>query len=204
MNNNVTAIEVIRSLQIMGFLQSIGTQSRIVRLLIKTPVVKIRSGNPWHVVKSGKVQGECNLFKVSEKLGGINWDYVKACEKRIAQQLDVPAASVEYTAGESAYIHADDRTPAILVKKSNPTDGVFYLQYFPFKGQVKSYYVNGAGEVVADETVKAWLYAESPRSDFKPAVIAPKLANIVELQTSGVILTTEDAQAAKAAFAIAD
>lgn len=181
-------VQVASELEMLGFLKSNGTQCRFVGLKTKTPVVKIKVGNPWGAGKS-----ETGLYKVSRKGGIINANYNTSVRRRLAAILGVELPEVQYENGESKYVHlmtGDNKPLPVLVKKSNPNDGVYYLQYFPHKS--KSVYVNDAGEVVPDAVVKPWLYAESERPAFKPCVIAPKLANILELRASGVIMETPE------------
>jgi hypothetical protein len=187
--NSKIVVQVASELEMLGFLKANGTQCRFVGLLTKTPVVKIKVGNPWNAGKNT----ESGLYKVSRKGGIINANYNTSVRRRVAEKLGVELKDVEYENGESKYVHlmTDDGKPLpVLVKKSNPNDGVYYLQYFPHKS--KSVYVDEAGNVVPNATVEKWLYAESERPDFKPCVIAPKLANIKELRASGVIMDTPE------------
>ena len=178
-------INMISQLEMLGFLKTNGTQSRFVSITTKTPVVKIKVGNPWGAGKS-----ENGLYKVSRKIGLINANYNTSVRRRIAEKLGVELPEVEYTNGKSAYIHLmteEGKALPVLVKASNPNDGVYYLQYFPHKS-FANIYVNENGNTISDELVKHWLYAESERSEFKPSVIVPKLSNILQLKASGVII----------------
>lgn len=184
-------IEHVTKLQLLGFLTSNGTATRFVAFTIHTPVEKIKVSHPFG-----------NLFKVAKHRGYINANYVTGVRKRIAEKLGVELKDVDYTPGKSAYQHAvigGVASPSVLVKASNPDDGVFYLQFTPDETyHPKSVYVKENGEVVPDELVKPWLYATKPRPDWKPPVFSPKLSNIVELHASGVILKAEDADEAAA------
>lgn len=177
-------------LEMLGFLKSNGTECRFVSMVSRTPVVKIKKGNPWHVVKSGKVVGDCNLFKVSRKIGIINANYNTSVRNRIAEKLGVKLSEVEYENGEVWYEHLTTKDgkklPVCQHKDETKREGQYYFQYFPHKSE--NAYCNGKGEPVADELVKPWLYAESERPDFKPAVIAVNLRNIQQLKASGVIV----------------
>ena len=187
--NRSNVVKMVSSLEMLGFLKTNGTACRFVSILTKTPVVKIKVGNPWHVIKSGKVQGECNLFKVSRKIGIINANYCSSVEKRIAEKLGVAKSEVEYVPGETWYQHLIDATGKslpVVEHKDETKRGEFYLQYFPQKSE--NAYCNAAGEPVSETEVAKWAYAESERPDFKPAVIAVKLSNVHQLKASGVVL----------------
>ena len=187
--NKANVVTMISKLEMLGFLKTNGTNCQFVAILTRTPVVKMRVGNPWHVVKSGKVQGDCNLFKVSRKIGIINANYNTSVQRRIAEKLGVAASEVEYVAGETWYEHlktADGKNLPVVQHKDETKRGEFYLQYFPQKSV--NAFVNGAGEPVTASEVEKWAYAESERPDFKPAVIAVKLSNVHQLKASGVII----------------
>jgi hypothetical protein len=176
-------------LEMLGFLKSNGTNCQFVAILTKTPVVKMRVGNPWHVIKSGKVVGTPNLFKVSRKIGIINANYNASVQRRIAEKLGVAKSEVEYVAGETWYQHlttADGKSLPVVQHKDEAKRGEYYLQYFPQKST--NAFVNGAGEPVSETEVEKWAYAESERPDFKPAVIAVKLSNVHQLKASGIVI----------------
>lgn len=187
--NKSNVVKMQSELEMLGFLKTNGTACRFVAMTIKTPVVKIKKGNPWHVIKSGKVQGECNLFKVSRKIGIINANYNDSVQRRIAEKLGVRENEVEYIAGETWYVHlpaADGKTLPVVQHKDEAKQGEYYLQYFPQKSE--NAYCNAAGEPVLESEVAQWAYAESERPDYKPAVIVVKLANIHQLKASGVVI----------------
>jgi len=182
-------VKMQSELEMLGFLKANGTACRFVAILTKTPVVKIKKGNPWHVIKNGKVQGECNLFKVSRKIGIINANYCASVERRLAEKLGVAKSEVEYVPGEVWYQHLTDgngkNLPVVEHKDETKRIGC-YLQYYPQKSV--NAFVNGAGEPVNETEVEKWAYAESERPDFKPAVIAVKLSNVHQLKASGIII----------------
>jgi hypothetical protein len=200
--NKSNVVTMFSELEMLGFLKTNGTNCQFVAITTKTPVVKIKKGNPWHVVKSGKVQGDCNLFKVSRKLGIINANYCDSVARRIADKLGVPEKEVEYVAGEVWYEHlttADGKNLPIVQHKDEAKRGEFYLQYFPQKSE--NSYCNGNGEPVLADEVAKWAYAESERPDYKPAVIAVKLSNVHQLKASGVVLEMPELSEVQAVFA---
>lgn len=173
-------------LEMLGFIKANGTNCQFVAITTRTPVVKIRVGNPWGAGKS-----ESGLYKVSRKIGIINANYNTSVRSRIADKLGVKLAEVEYEAGETWYQHlmtGDNKPLPVVVHKDEAKRGEYYLQYFPQTDKSENAYVNEAGEAVSDAEVKPWLYAESRRSEFKPAVIAVKLSNIHRLKASGVVI----------------
>ena len=199
-------VRMVNELEMLGFIKANGTQCRIVAIVTKTPVVKIRAGNPWHKVSKGKVVGDCNLFKLSRKLGIVNAKYNDSVRRKIAEKLGVTLSEVEYEQGEVWYEHlqtADGKAlPIVQHKDETKREETGYsLQYFPWTAKSVNRYVNGTGETIPDETVKPWLYAESERPDFKPCVIAPKLRNIVEMRASGVIIEMPELPEVEAALA---
>ena len=180
-------------LEMLGFLKANGTQCRFVAITTRTPVVKMKVKNPFHTLKDGKVIGEVGLWKVSRKLGIINANYNTSVRRRIAEKLGVELKEVEYENGEVWYQHlmTADATPRPLPVVRHKDESKFaadgaLLQYFPQKSE--NAYCNGAMEPVSAETVKPYLYAESARPDYKPAVIAVYLRNIHRLKASGVVV----------------
>jgi len=196
-----TTVEVSNELELAGFIKANGTGCRFVSMVSKTPVTKIKAGNPWHKISKGKVVGDCNLFKVSRKIGIINANYVNSVRNRIADKLGVETAQVEYEAGEVYYEHlqtTDGKNLPLVQHKDETKRKGLQLQYFPHKSE--NCYVNGKGEPVADAEVAKWAYAESERSEFKPAVIGIYLSNIKSLTASGVCVTTDDYAEAEASL----
>lgn len=201
---NTPIVQLASTLEMVDFLKNNGTACRFVSLVCKTPVTKIKASNPFgQIIKSGKVQGECRLWKVAEKRGLINANYNTSVRRRIAERLGVELKEVEYESGESAYQHlttADGKALPVMVKKSAPDDGIYYLQYFPQKSS--HVYMDDKGNVIPDEKVKPHLYAESARPDWKPGVISINIANIHQLKASGIVLEMGDlADEATATFA---
>jgi hypothetical protein len=177
-------VQMISELEMLGFIKTNGTQCRFVGMTFKTPVVKIKSGNPWGAGKSEK-----GLYKISRKIGLINVDYNASVERRIAEQTGIPIAKVDYTPGKCWYHHLTtvDGKPLPIIENNNPEKPGYYLQYFPQKS-LENYFINEANEVIPDETVKPWLYAEQERAEYKPVTLTVKLANILQLKASGVII----------------
>ena len=202
--NKPTIVSIASHLEMVGFIKSNGTQCRFVSMVSQTPVVKIKAGNPFHKVSKGKVVGDCRLFKVSRKLGLINANYNTSVRNRIAEKLGVKLSEVEYENGEVWYQHVNtaEGKPLPLVQHKTKADGKYYLQYYPHKSA--NCYVDESGNIVPDEKVTPWLYAESERAEFKPVVIAVAVENIKELRASGVIMQAEDIEAAESALASAE
>lgn len=182
----------------LGFLKTNGTQCRFVAITIKTPVVKIKVGNPWNA----GAKTESGLYKVSRKIGIINANYNTSVRNRIAEHLGVKLSEVEYESGKTWYVHLTTQDgkalPVVQHEQPEKRDG-YYLQYFPHKAE--NAYCNEAGEPVADAVVKPWLYRESERAEYKPAVIVVKLANVKQLKASGVIMEMPDFDEAESLLA---
>lgn len=191
---------MVSELEMLGFLKTNGTQCRFVAIVSKTPVVKIRVGNPW----GASAKSKNGLYKVSRKIGIVNANFNTSVRNRIAEKLGVKLSEVEYENGEVWYehLHTADNKPLPVVQHKDETkrQGQYYLQYFTHKSE--NAYVNEAGEVVPDETVKPWLYAETKRDEFKPTVIAVNLRNVQQLKASGVVI--EMPELAEVETALAD
>ena len=192
---------MISELEMVGFIKSNGTACRFVAIVSKTPVVKIRVGNPWGASATTK----SGLYKVSRKIGIVNANYNTSVRNRIAEKLGVTLSEVEYENGEVWYEHlktVDGKNlPLVQHKDESKRDGQYYLQYFPQVEKSVNSYVNEAGEVVPDAMVKPWLYKESERPDFKPVVIAVNLRNVHCLKASGVVVEMPELAEVEAALA---
>lgn len=190
---------MVNELEMLGFIKTNGTACRFVAMTIKTPVVKIRAGNPW----GASAKSKSGLYKVSRKLGLINANFNTSVRNRIAEKLGVTLGEVEYENGEVWYEHlktADNRNlPVVQHRDETKRKGQYYLQYFPQKST--SAYVNEAGEPVADDVVSPWLYKESERPGFKPAVLAVNLCNVKQLKASGVVIEMPELEEAEQALA---
>lgn len=180
-----TIVQMTSELEMLGFLKTNGTQCRFVAVTTKTPVVKIKAGNPWGAGKAT----ERGLYKVSRKIGLVNANYNTSVRRLIAEKLGVELKEVDYENGKCWYHHlttGEGKALPVVEHKDEAKRTGHYLQFFPHKSV--NAYVNEAGEPVADSIVKPWLYAESARDDFKPAVIVVKLENIASLKASGVVI----------------
>jgi hypothetical protein len=184
-------VKMQSTLEMLGFLKTNGTACRFVAIVSKTPVVKIKTNNPF---------GE--LFKVSTKIGIINADYNKSVRTRIADTLGVKLSEVEYENGKVWYEHlqtSDGKNlPLVQHKNESKRDG-YYIQYYPHKSSYV--YTNSQGEVIPTETVKPYLYAETERAPYKPNVIVIKLANVCQLKASGVVIEMPNFEEAETVLA---
>lgn len=200
-----TTVQLSNEAEMAGFIKANGTACRFVSMVSKTPVTKIKVGNPWHVIKGGKVQGDCNLFKVSRKRGLINADFNMSVRRRIAEKLGVSVSEVEYEAGECWHTVAawtkDGKALPLRHHKDETKRAGLLLQYYPQGSE--NCYVNGKGEIVPDSEVAKWAYAESERSEFKPKVIAVYLSNILRLKASGIIGESDSIEEAEASLQLA-
>ena len=195
---NKTIVQMVSDLEMLGFLKGNGTACRFVAITTKTPVVKIRAGNPWGAGAKTKT----GLYKVSRKTGIINANYNTSVRKRIAEKLGVEMKDVEYENGEVWYVHlqtSDGKNLPVVQHKDEAKRGKYYLQYCPHKSI--NAYVDKSGNTEPDEVVHPWLYKESERPDYKPSVISVDLHNIKQLKASGVIIDVPDFEEAEASLA---
>jgi hypothetical protein len=191
--NKKLVVRIQDSLEMVGFIKSNGTQCRFVSMICETPVKKIKVGNPFP-----------GVMKVAKKFGMVNVNYVDSVRRKVANTLNVDMSDVEYVAGETWYKHLtteDGKNLPIVVNKTKD-DGKYYLQYFPTKSE--SVYQMPDGSIVPDEKIKPYLYAESKRPSFKPCVISVDVANIKQLNASGVIMKAEDLEEAVKALEAID
>lgn len=195
LKNNImsaTIVNITSPLEMAGFIKSNGTQCRFVSVLTRTPVTKMKKNSPYK-----------GVLKVSRKIGLVNANYNTSVRNRIAEKLGVQLSEVEYDNGNVWYQHLNtaDNKPLPLVEHKDIAmrQGKLYLQFFPQKS-VNSY-VMPNGEPVLEAALKPWLYKESERPDFKPAVIVVGLENVMEIRASGVIMQAEDIDEAEKALA---
>ena len=92
---------MVSELEMLGFIKTNGTACRFVAIVSKTPVVKIKVGNPW----GASAKSKSGLYKVSRKIGIINANFNTSVRNRIAEKLGVKLAEVEYENGEVWYEH---------------------------------------------------------------------------------------------------
>jgi len=179
-------VQMVSVLEMLGFIKTNGTACRFVAILSKTPVVKIKAGNPW----GASAKSKNGLYKVSRKIGIVNANYNTSVCTRIAAKLGVELSQVEYQNGETWYEHLKTidgkNLPLVQHKDEAKRDGQYYLQYFPHKSTRA--YCNEANEPEFDEVVAPWLYKETEKPDFKPSVIAVNLKNVYYLRASGVVV----------------
>lgn len=192
-------VQITSELEMLGFLKANGTACRFAAVLTRTPVVKIKAGNPW----GGGAKSKNGIYKVSRKLGIINANYNTSVRTRIAKILGVNLPEVEYVNGDVWYEHlktADGKNlPIVQHKDPAKRDGQYYLQYFPQKST--NAYVDEEGKPVADCLVEPWLYKETERSAFKPTVIAVNLRNVHQLKASGVVIEMPEIEEVEAILA---
>jgi len=196
-----TVVQMTSELEMLGFIKSNGTACRFVAIVSRTPVVKIKTGNPWGASATSKN----GLYKVSRKIGIVNANYNTSVRNRIADKLGVTLGEVEYPNGNVWYEHLKTvdghNLPLVQHKDESKRDGQYYLQYFPQTEKSVNSFVNEAGETVPAEMVKPWLYKESERSDYKPVVIAVNLRNVHCLKASGVIVEMPELAEVESALA---
>ena len=193
-----TIVQMVNTLEMVGFLKTNDTSCRFVSMISKTPVVKIKAGNPWGAGSKTKN----GLYKVSKKIGIINANFNTSVRTRIAEILGVKLSEVEYENGETWYKHlttADGKNLPLVQHKDETKQGDFYIQYYPHKST--NHYVNESGEVIPNAIVQPFLYKENERPEFKPAVIVVNLANVRQLKASGIIINMPDFEEAEAIFA---
>jgi len=183
-----TVVQMVNTLEMVGFIKTNGTQCRFVSLVCDTEP-KLKVGCPFKGVR-----------KVARKIGLVNANYNTSVRNRIADKLGVKLNEVEYASGEVWYQHllTSDGKPLPLVVNKTKNDGKHYLQYFPHASM--NAYVMPNGDTVTEAQLEPWLYKRSERPDYKPCVIAIDLANVRKLAASGVIIEMPDFEEAAQAL----
>ena len=174
------AVKITDPLEMVGFIRTNGTQCQFVSMLTVTEP-KLKKTCPFK-----------NVIKISRRNGLINMNYNKAVRSRIAENLGIELADVEYDNGNVWFKHdltEDGKTLPLVVNK-NKDDGKYYVQFFPVRTSGTKYMSNG--EVISKEQLEPYFYAEREVSEFKPITCVFHVGNIKELHASRVIVKTNE------------
>ena len=128
--NESKVTKIVNTLELTRFIESNGTQCRFVSIIAKTPVVKIRSGNPWGAGKAT----ERGLYSFFATNGLVNANYNRSVCRRIAEKHGFDLKDVQYVNGPIWYEHLlleDGKALPLVRKKSDHSQ--LYLQYFPHR-----------------------------------------------------------------------
>lgn len=189
--NPTQTVTITDAMEMVGFLRTNGTQCQFVSMLTKTPVTKISVKCPYK-----------NVVKVSRRNGLINVNYNMAVRRRLAAALNAPIADVEYTNGQTWFIHEtavigqETKALPLCVNKKTPKSGKFYMQYFPLRSS-RTRYLLPNGEEVAESLLEPFFYSRE-RDEYKPATCVFSIENIKELRCSGVVIKTEETEVVEA------
>lgn len=169
MKNNT--VKISHPIELVGFLRSIGTESRFVSLRTETVVKNLRGGkkNPF----SGTV-------KVCRRNGLVNVNFEKSCERNLTELGQDPST---YQRGEVWYRHemTEDNKPLPLCVHKTKTEQ-FYLQYFPYRNLETSYFLNGRRLTDTEvEQMKSSMYDDNGE-EWKPKVITLSVDSIREIK----------------------
>lgn len=192
--NPKTTVKITDPLEMVGFIRTNGTRCQFVSMLTVTEP-KLKANCPFK-----------GVVKVSRRNGLLNMDYNKAVRSRISKALGVPMADVEYTNGNVWFAHeiitfgegkeqTKKNLPLVFNKTKN--DGKKYLQYFPLRSK-QTRYVLPNGEEISEEQLKPYFYARSEQVEYKPTTCVFKIESIKELRASGLVIQTDETEAAEA------
>ena len=124
-------------------------------------------------------------MKISRRNFFINANFVGACEKRYAELHGLNKKDVEYTPGETHYVHVqttDGKPLALCHLKTDPQRQ--YLQIFPLRNLGETIYIHPEmGRLTAaqiSDIYDNWVTAEE-REEWKPRVIILKMDSIRSL-----------------------
>ena len=164
--------------ELVGFLRTIGTQSRFVSLRTETAVKMRKTGNPF-----------VGTVKVARRNGLVNVNFVNSVNRNMEK---AGVENPDYTPGETWYTHTtteDGKSLPLCVNKKDPSK--YYLQYFPYRNLGTHYVLNGK-VLSADEVTKMKTFiAEDSRSEYKPLVITLAIDSIREIKFRQVTLLNE-------------
>jgi len=176
MNKKSTTVTIQDRNEMVGFIRSLGTECRFVSMVTETPVKMRKTGNPF---ASG-------VIKVSRRNGLINVNYVAAVERNLKEANG--GTPVEYTAGETWYVHAttdDGRAIPLCVHKKDSKK--HYLQYFPHRTLGRNeYFFNGQKMTTEQVATMKKFVQEDNRAEFKPTVITLGIDSIRVLKARRV------------------
>lgn len=186
--NETIRIENVQEL--VGFIRTMGTECRFVTVHTETVMDMNQSRNTGRKIvspKSGNLinEKEANPYygtvKVATRNGFVNCNFVKAVEKRYAELMNIPVSEVEYTPGETHYVHCstEEGKPLPLCEnKKDPTRK--YLQFFPLRNLGETtYWLNGK-QLTKDQVndmYQNWV-TEDENPEWKPRVIVLKMDSI--------------------------
>jgi hypothetical protein len=142
-------------------------------------VASAKTGKPIREMAPNPYLG---TMKIARRNFFINANFAKACEKRYAELNGLPKESVEYTPGETHYIHCqttDGKPLALCHLKTDPTRQ--YLQVFPLRNLGETVYVSPSLGRLTKEQIKDmyknWV-TEQEQEEWKPRVIILKMDSI--------------------------
>ena len=172
--------------EIVGFLKTIGLQSMFLSMetattfkLNKFDRTADKHPCPW-----------AKVTKLATRTGWLNIDYKKAVERRLSKATGIPATQIDYTLGEVWFKHLlteDGKKTPVVVNKTTPENGKFYIFYFHRK-TTSARYVGPNGEPVTYEQMRPWLPAPRADNEYKPAVRDILLNNVKTLKARGLIV----------------
>lgn len=176
-------IKIEDKAELVGFIRSIGTECRFTTVKTETAVDMNKFRNTGRKVvspKSGNLinEKEANPYfgtiKVATRNGFVNANFVKAVEKRYAEIMGVPVVEVEYTPGETHYIHCstEDGKPLALCENKKDASRK-YLQFFPLRNLGETTYWLNGNRLTNDQVkdmYQNWV-AEDENPEWKPRVI---------------------------------
>lgn len=189
---NVT-IKIENKQELIGFLRSIGTETRFITVTTETEVDQNKTRLTGRLIPStaksqkGKLIHErqqnpyWGAIKVSRRNGFVNADFVKMVEKRYAEIMGVSVSDVEYTPGGTWYQHCHDENNRPLCLCEHQKDhSRKYLQMFPLRNLGETtYWLKGqkmTQEQVSD-MYENWV-TEKERTEWKPVTIVLAIDSI--------------------------
>lgn len=145
-------------------------------------IVSPKTGKP---INEKVLNPYLGTMKIARRNFFVNANFVTACEKRYAELNGLDKNDVEYTPGNTHYVHAqtaDGKPLALCYHKEDPRRQ--YLQVFPLRNLGETIYVHPTMGRLAAEQVNDiynnWVAPEE-REEWKPRVIILKMDSIRSL-----------------------
>ena len=187
----MNTVKIKNKNELIEFLKTIGTETRFITADTETVVEMNKGRLTGRKVKSPKTGKDINekepnpyygTVKVARRNGFVNANFVKAVEKRYAEMFGLDVKDVEYTPGETHYIHCstDDGKPLCLCEnKKDPNRK--YMQFFPLRNLGETVYIHPTlgrlDKNQISDMYKNWVI-EKEQEEWKPRVIVLAIDSI--------------------------
>lgn len=196
----MNTIVIEDKMEMVGFLRTLGLSTAFISLRTETiveqrkfnltgrKVMSRRTGKPINEKVANPYYG---AVKLCRRNGLVNVNFVKAVERRIAEQTGKPLAEVEYKRGQIWYYHAttnDGKPLPLCIHKSDARR--FYLQFFPLRNLGQTLYVLNGKEMSKEQVndMYANWVTERDENEMKPEVMTLAIDSIRQIKARQITL----------------